>query len=161
MFLLQERFAPFWREVRRSRPTAIFGFGFGETEEPPAVSVDTVALFNNLHAGRAKWVDLWRETLFPATYKKLMEVLEMDIAHFEFPAQLWAHVLFDISVAYRDRLFPLETLMDALAPLHCGRTLSFVRATEGMGLQQSEEYIEEQCLAFEEAKPYLLERWGA
>lgn len=160
MFQLQERFAPFWKEVRRSRPTSIFGFGFGEVEEPPPVSVDLVALYKYLHDGRAQWDNLWREAFLPATYAKLNEVLEMDINHFELPVQLWAHLLFDISAAYRDRIASLETLMDCLAPLHCGRTLSYVRATEGMGLQQAEEYIEEQCLAFEEAKPYLLERWG-
>jgi glucosylglycerate synthase len=160
MFHLMEALAPFWAGVRWSRPTAIFGFGLGETEMPPAVSVDMEALYTGLHDGRRTYAEVWKEALAPVTHRKLREVLEMDLAHFELPAALWAQVLFDVAVACRDRLLPRDQLVDALAPLYFGRTLSFVRATEGMAPSQAEEYVEEQCQAFEEAKPYLLERWG-
>ena len=66
-----------------------------------------------------------------------------------------------MAVAHRDRILPSAELLDSLAPLYFGRTLSFVRATEGMAMQQAEDYVEGQCQAFEEAKTYLLERWGA
>ncbi|MBI5442974.1 MAG: glycosyl transferase [Deltaproteobacteria bacterium] len=160
MFHLMEALGPFWRDVKWSRPTAIFGFGLGETELPPPVSVDVEGLFQEFQQGARKCTDVWREALAPATYGKLQEVLDLDLAQFELPVLLWAHALFDMAVGYRDRILPSSQLLDALWPLYSGRTLSFVRATEGMGLQQSEEYVEEQCLAFEEAKPYLLERWG-
>jgi glycosyltransferase involved in cell wall biosynthesis len=161
IFHLMQNFSSFWREVRWSRPTAIFGFGLGEVEMPPPVTVDVEALFGNFHEGAGKYRTLWKEALAPKTYKKLEEVLELDLAHFEIPIPLWANMLFDMAVAHRDRILPNEQLLDSLTPLYHGRTLSFVKATEGMALQQAEEYIEEQCLAFEEAKPYLLERWGA
>lgn len=160
IFHLMEAFAPFWAEVRWSRPTAIFGFGLGETEMPPPVSVDMEALYTRLHEGRGKYAAVWEEALSPVTFGKLKEVLEMDLGHFELPVGLWAQVLFDMAVAYRDRILPKDQLLDALAPLYFGRTLSFVRATEGMAPAQAEEFVEEQCQAFEEAKPYLLERWG-
>ncbi len=160
LFNLQSKFESFWKEVKMSRPTAIFGFGLGETEMPPAVSVDVDALYHNLHNGYQDWKDLWREALAPETHSKLMEVMELAPEHFEFPSQLWAHVLFDMSVAYRDRITDTNTLMNSVSPLYFGRTLSFVRSTEGMAMQQAEEYIEEQCQTFEDAKPYLLERWG-
>ncbi|MHB8766540.1 MAG: glycosyltransferase family protein [Deferrisomatales bacterium] len=161
IFHLMESFSDFWREVRWSRPTAIFGFGLGETEMPPPVHVDTDALYRNLHAGVEPHGPVWAEALAPATHAKLQEVLGLEPAHFEFPVGLWSQVLFDVAVARRDRLLPGDRLLDALAPLYFGRTLSFVRATEGMGMQQAEEYVEEQCQAFEEAKPYLMERWGS
>lgn len=160
LFHLMETFAPFWREVKWSRPTAIFGFGLGETELPQPVNVDLDAHFQDFRRGAERYGQVWKEALAPATYGKLQEVLDLDAGHFEFPVLLWAHVLFDMAVAYRDRVLPSSDLLDALAPLYSGRTLSFIGATEGMGLQQAEEYVEEQCLAFEEAKPYLLERWG-
>ena len=160
MFNLQGMFVDLWKDVKRSRPTAIFGFGLGETEMPPPVSVDKDALYKKFHEGVGMYTDAWKEVFAPETNAKLQEVLELEAAHYEFPVQLWAHILFDVSVAYRDQVLTSEVLMDALSPLYYGRTLSFVRATEGMAMQQAEEYIEEQCLAFEEAKPYLLERWG-
>ncbi len=161
MFHLMEAFAPFWKEVRRSRPTAIYGFGLGETEMPPPVHVDVDALYRKFHEGAEHYDAVWKEAFTPETYAKLQEVRGMNAAHFEFPIPLWAHVLFDTAVAHKNRVVPRNDLLDALAPLYFGRTLSFVRSTEGMALQQAEEYIEEQCLAFEEAKPYLIERWGA
>ncbi|MDF1555770.1 MAG: hypothetical protein P1P84_22035 [Deferrisomatales bacterium] len=161
MFALMEPFQQFWKEVRHSRPTSIFGFGLGETEMPPPVNVDVGALYHKLHDGAAEFGDQWKEALAPATYAKLQEVLDLEASHFEFPIPLWAHCLFDMAVAYRDRIMSNTVLMDSLAPLYFGRTLSFVRSTEGMAMAQAEEYIEEQCLAFEAAKPYLLQRWGA
>ncbi len=161
MFHLMEAFAPFWKEVKRSRPTAIYGFGLGETEMPPPVHVDVDALYRKFREGAERYDAVWKEAFTPETYAKLQEVRGMEAAHFEFPIPLWAHVLFDTAVAHKNRVVPRNDLLDALAPLYFGRTLSFVRSTEGMALQQAEEYIEEQCLAFEEAKPYLVERWGA
>jgi len=161
MFHLMGAFAPFWEKVRWSRPTAIFGFGLGETEMPPPVNVDTEALYGKLHEGASRYGDVWNEALAQVTRGKLQEVLALEPAHFEFPTPLWAQVLFDVAVAYRDRILPKDRLLDSLAPLYFGRTLSFVRATEGMALAQAEEYVEEQCQAFEEGKGYLLERWGS
>lgn len=161
IFRLMESFTAFWREVRWSRPTAIFGFGLGESEMPPPVDVDPAALHARLRDGAATHGEVWGEFLSPVTLRKLREVLGTEAAHFEFPAALWSQVLFDVAVAYRDRILPKNQLLDSLIPLYFGRTLSFVRATEGMGLAQAEEYVEEQCQAFEESKPYLLERWGA
>ncbi|NTU59606.1 MAG: glycosyl transferase [Deltaproteobacteria bacterium] len=158
---LMETFAPFWREVRWSRPTAIYGFGLGETEMPPPVNVDAEELFSGLRGGAAEHGEVWREALAASTYRKLQEVLDLELPHFEFPTPLWAQCLFDAAVAYRDRILPRDQLLDSLAPLYLGKTLSYVRATEGLAMHQAEEYVEEQCLAFEEAKPYLLSRWGA
>lgn len=160
MFNLEVRFAPFWKEVKRSRPTAIFGFGLGESDVPPPVHVDAEMLYQRFIKGHEASAGVLGEILETATRSKIKEVLEMGERHVEFPTTLWARCLFEFSLAYRDRIFDAATLMDALSSLYFGKTLSFVRATEGMGVQQAEEYIEEECLVFEEAKPYLLERWG-
>jgi hypothetical protein len=54
-----------------------------------------------------------------------------------------------------------ETLLRSLIPLYFGKVYSFVLRTERMSLQEAEEYIEEQCMVFEETRPYLDERWGS
>ena len=78
---------------------------------------------------------------------------------FEFPAALWAKVLYDFAWAYKKRIAPEDELLSSLIPLYHGKTLSFVLETEAMNTQQVEEMIEDQCLQFEKAKPYLVERW--
>jgi hypothetical protein len=52
-----------------------------------------------------------------------------------------------------------EALLKSLLPLFVGKTLSLIRKTERMSIQQAEEYIENECMIFEEAKPYLLSQW--
>jgi len=52
-------------------------------------------------------------------------------------------------------------LLRSLTPLYLGRVASFVMETETMISSEVEDRIEQLCLAFEAAKPYLLERWDS
>ena len=50
-------------------------------------------------------------------------------------------------------------LLDGLLPLYLGKVLSYVKKTERMSLQQAEEHIENECVMFEENKPYITKVW--
>jgi hypothetical protein len=50
-------------------------------------------------------------------------------------------------------------MMNSLIPLYFGRTLSFIKRTKRMSIKQAEDAIEDDCITFETAKPYLLQRW--
>jgi glycosyltransferase involved in cell wall biosynthesis len=160
LFHLQTVLPGFWKDVRHSRPTAIFGFGAGETENPEQIEIDRGALYKALREGYERYKEIWSEILAGETFSKLEEVIALEEQHFELPINLWAHILFDMSVAYRDKIAPPDQLTESLVPLYQGRILSFAKNTEGLLTGQAEEYIEEECLDFEEAKPYLLKRWG-
>jgi hypothetical protein len=160
IFDLMGRNYQFWKDVKWSRPTAVFGFGT-ELEVPPPVEVDTEVLWRKFGEGMQSFRDLYRVLLVDETFDKLQEVAELSREGFEFPTPLWAKVLYDFARAYKDRVESPEHLVDALIPLYQGRILSFVIETEAMNNQQVEEIIEDQCLQFEKAKPYLLERWSS
>lgn len=149
----------FWREVRWSKPTAVFGFGLGEMEMPPSVEVNVERLYNKFQAGFADYDALWKDVLSPNLYKKLVEVKTLSLAGFEFPANLWSEVLIDFAVAYKNDLNNKEKTMESLIPLYYGRTCSFVIESEPMTIQQAEELIEDQCCVFEYTRPYLMKRW--
>jgi len=149
----------FWKDVRWSKPTAIFGFGLGEMEMPPPVDVDLERLYDKFQAGFSSHDSLLKEILSSNVYKKLSEVRTLDFANFEFPAKLWAEALIDFAVAYKKSVRDREKIMESLIPLYFGRTCSFVVELEPMTIQQAEEVIEDQCIIFERCKPYLLERW--
>jgi glycosyltransferase involved in cell wall biosynthesis len=159
LFDVMSRNVEFWREVKWSRPTAVYGFGLGDVEIPPEVSVNVEALSNKFNTGARDSWDLYRECLGPGTLAKLDEVADSQINGFEFPPALWAQVLYDFAYAYGKEIVPRDDLMSALIPLYNGRTLSFVLETESMNTQQVEELIEDQCLQFEKTKRYLLDRW--
>jgi hypothetical protein len=69
-------------------------------------------------------------------------------------------VLYDLAVAFQ-KTPPEKTdaLIDSLIPLYFGKTLSFVKKTERMSIQEAEEVVENEATLFEESKPYLVENW--
>jgi glycosyltransferase involved in cell wall biosynthesis len=159
MFSLASRFGSFWTKVKYSKPTAIFGFGLGDVEMPPKVDVDTDKLIQNFHGGFDQYDDMWEKVLSKDVYIKLREIKGMKEKIFAFPTDLWARILYDMTVSYRDPGVDQDRMMDSLIPLYFGRTFSFVKRTKRMSIRQAEEAIEEDCLTFEMTKPYLLQRW--
>jgi hypothetical protein len=159
LFALMTRFDHFWKEVKWSRPTAVFGFGVGEVPLPPPVEVEPRQVYENFTSGLGKFWDLCREVLASQHLNKLEEVASLPQEGFELPTGLWAKILYDFACAYKNQAAPADDLLSALIPLYWAKTLSFVLETQAMNNQQVEEYIEDQCVQFEKAKPYLVERW--
>jgi glycosyltransferase involved in cell wall biosynthesis len=159
IFSMMKKFDSNWLKIKYSKPTAIYGFGLGETEVPPKVEVDTDKLINNFHEGFNQYDAIWKKILSRDIYMKLYEIKDMKKDIFAFPTDLWARVLYDWAIAYRDTE-DTDSLMDSLIPLYFGKTLSFVKKTEKMTIQQAEAAIEEDCMIFESTKPYLVRKWG-
>ena len=159
IFSLMKNFDSNWLKVKYSKPTAIYGFGLGETEAPPKVDVDSDKLLDNFHEGFNQYDETWKNVLSRDIYLKLYEIKEMKKDVFAFPTDLWARVLYDWALAYRDAE-DTDSLMDSLIPLYFGKTLSFVKKTEKMTIQQAEAAIEEDCMIFESTKPYLVRKWN-
>lgn len=159
LFELMCRYDLFWKDVKWSRPTAVYGFGVGDVEVPPPVEVDTERVLDKLRTGLGRYWDLFSAICHVDNINKLEEVANFPEEGFEFPTVLWAKILYDFSVAYRNKVVPGDDLLGALLPLYYAKTLSFVLETQAMNNQQVEEFVEDQCLQFEKTKPYLLERW--
>ena len=79
--------------------------------------------------------------------------------HFEIPLALWAKMLFDFALIYHRERKMRHKAIEVLIPLYYGMTLSFVNKTEGMSIQQAEDFIEDMCSIFEQTKPYLVDRF--
>ncbi len=159
IFFMMSYFESSWIKIKYSRPTAIFGFGLGDVEMPPRVDVNTENLWNRFHAGFSDYKDIWKEILSKNVYLKLLEIQNMSEREFNLPTDLWARLLFDVAVSYRDALVDRDLMLDSIIPLYFGRTLSFVKATKSMSISQAEQAIEDDCMTFETTKPYLIKRW--
>jgi hypothetical protein len=159
IFSMMKHFKSFWVSVKYSKPTSIYGFGLGDVEMPPKVDVDTNKLFQKFHKGFDQYTEVWKQALSKDVYKKLLEMKDMKERLFTFPTDLWARLLYDLTVGYRDSVCDLDLLMDSLIPLYFGRTFSFVKKTKRMSTRQAEDAIEEDCMTFEMTKPYLVQRW--
>lgn len=159
VFSMMRHFDSYWMNVKYSKPTAIYGFGLGEVEMPPKVDVDTEKLIQNFYEGFNEYKEIWEKVLSNDIYKKLLEIKDLKENVFAFPTDLWARILYDMGVAYRNEACDLDLMMDSLIPLYFGRTFSFVKKTKRMSTRQAEEAIEDDCMTFEMTKPYLVKRW--
>ncbi len=159
IFKMMTYFDSFWLKIKYSRPTAIFGFGLGETEMPPEIKVNTERLREKFHEGFTTYKDIWEQILSKDVYRKLLEIKDLKKEHFNFPVDLWARLLFDIAISYRDVVVDRDLMMESLIPLYFGKTLSFVKKTASMSIAQAEGVIEDECMVFEMTKPYLVKRW--
>ncbi len=160
IFNMMINFYSFWSNVKWSKPTSIFGFGLGETEMPPPVKVNKETLFQKFQDGFNTCSHIWEKILQKETVNKLQEIRKMNKDQFDFPTNLWINVLIDFAVAYRDKLWVEDELLDSLIPIYLGKTLSYVKKTERMSIRDSEEFIEEECIQFEATKRLLVERWN-
>ena len=127
---------------------------------PPPVKVNKDTLFKKFQEGFTLYSHIWKKILQKETGNKLQEIKEMDRDRFDFPTTLWINVLIDFAIAYRDKLWERDELLDSLIPIYLAKTLSYVKKTERMSIRDSEEFIEEECLQFEATKRLLIQRWN-
>ena len=160
IFNLMGMYKDFWEQVKWSKPTALSGTDLHEMETPLPVDININRLHERFIEGFDQYCGLWESIYGPTVVPKLQEIRSLGLQHFSFPSQTWATILFDSAAAFR-RMNTQEKshLLDALLPLYLGKVLSFVRKTERMSLQQAEEYIENECMIFEENKPYIIRVW--
>ncbi len=148
-----------WETTKWSKPTAIFGFGLGEVEMPPPVEVNKELLYQRFREGFSRYWDVYRSIFSSENLQKVREIASLDIDHFEMPVTVWSKVLFDFAKSYHHNTVEKSMAIEVLIPLYYGMTLSFVNKTEGMSIQQAEEFLEDMCLVFEQNKPYIIDRW--
>lgn len=160
IFTLMITYHEKWSSTKWSKPTAIFGFGIGEVEQPPVVKVSRDKLYKKFREGFNTHWDLYRSLFSSENLQKIREIASLDIDHFEMPVSVWARILFDCAIACSRKTLDRARLIEVIIPLYYGMTLSFVNKTEGMSIQQTEEFLEDMCLVFEQSKPYLIYRWN-
>ena len=158
-FRLMGRFRAFWRNVRWSKPTVIFGAGAEEVAPAQEMQADAGTLYRKFREGFPRFEELWRRILHRDVFEKLMEVKKIHPDRFEFPALVWALVLFDYAWAYKNKKASQQVLMESLLPLYFGQTCSSAIATAHMSVNQVEVYIDDLCRVFEETKSYLDYLW--
>ena len=74
---------------------------------------------------------------------------------------MWARLLFSYAVAYRNKTFNIDKIIESMIPFYHARVLSFVNKTENADVKEAEEYLENVNRIFETEKYYLINRWDA
>jgi hypothetical protein len=151
-----ELHASLWQRVRGSHSTLESGEPTG-AEPARETSPDPRPMIEAFQLGQRNLQELWSLVLPPVTLLELKKLSREPLETFRMPDALWARVVYDFAVAYRLRTLSRGHLLGAMAPLYLGWVGSRVLETEdadAVGARQ--EQLER---AFEQNKPYLLQRW--
>ena len=145
-----------WRPVTGSRDVPVIG----EIAplEPEAVNASVRVLVEKFKAGAGDQDRAWDEILSADTRDVARKAAETGNAS-AIGARFWAKAVYEIVAAAKTR-DDTEALARALLPLYFGRVAALIGEMQGLDQAAAERVVEQQALAFEQGKPYLLERWA-
>ena len=145
-----------WRPVTGSREVPVIGEI--APVEPEAVNASVRVLVEKFKAGAADQDEAWDEILSDNTRDIARKAAETGNAS-AIGGRFWAKAVYEIVAAAKTRE-DTEALAGALLPLYFGRVAALIGEMQGLDQAGAERVVEQQALAFEQTKPYLLERWA-
>lgn len=162
LFALMATYGERWQRVRGSVPPAVYGRK--KEIEPEPVKVTVEAMVERFKAGARTFENLWGKVLDRQNFQKTVELARQTCSRLDFPAELWARVVYDFAVSFHkaDRAgLERRDIVAGLTPLYYARTASVVVEASEMDSGQFGSLVEAQALVFEREKAYLVERWNA
>ncbi len=154
---LMGNYQSLWKEVKESQPVPTFGFQYEVGLEPITVNVER--MIRNFRLGVKDLMEIWRKVVHPETAHWLESIARLSDEAFSFPQDLWVRLIYDFAIAYHRGFLHREHLLKSMIPLYLGRVASFVKENMDSSAAEVEKWIESLCQAFEQMKPYLIERW--
>ena len=145
-----------WRPVTGSRDVPVIGEI--APVEPEPVNASVRVLVEKFKAGAGDQDRAWDEILSADTRDVARKAAETGNAS-AIGARFWAKAVYEIVAAAKTR-DDTEALARALLPLYFGRVAALIGEMQGLDQAAAERVVEQQALAFEQTKPYLLERWA-
>ncbi|MBS0150826.1 MAG: glycosyl transferase family 2 [Nitrospira sp.] len=157
VFHMMERYQHVWESVKAS--TAVSTIGEQARLGDFVGTLHVERMIHGFRQGLRDLVPIWQIVLSPETFQQVLELGVDDTESFRFPSRLWVQAVYDLALAYHDRLLYREHLLKSLTPLYLGYTASLVLATRAQPVTQVEEELERLAIEYEAMKPYLTQRW--
>jgi glucosylglycerate synthase len=150
---------PLWSTLSGSQPVATLGTPTEEIPQEP-VQVNRERLQQMFATGVAELEPVFRSILSPTTLADLQTIATLAVSEFSYPANVWAKTVFEFAASYHKSVINRDHIVQALAPLYRGRTLSFLLENGDASEEDIERNVESLCGEFEQLKPYLLDVWA-
>lgn len=155
LFLDIERRAACWQRIQGSRPVPTIGEPVGPAGAAPPIDADRMV--ESFRAAFGSLAEMWSTLLPPATLLELKKLAQAPIDRFRVADELWARIVYDVSLGYRLRVINRDHLLRSFVPLYLAWVASWVlQATDELAAVERQEQL---GAAFERQKPYLLSRW--
>jgi hypothetical protein len=154
---LMERYQTRWSAVKGSVDIPRIGHQPALGDQVGTLHVER--MIQGFRQGLRDLLPVWQIILSEDTFQRVLELGIEETEGFRFPSDLWVQIVYDVALAYHDRLLHREHLLKSLTPLYLGYTASFVLATRAQTLERVEQELERLAVQYETMKPYLIQRW--
>jgi glycosyltransferase involved in cell wall biosynthesis len=156
-FDLMETYSDVWKDIKNTEPVITCGFQYAVGLEPVNVNVDR--MIDKFRLGVKELMDIWKEFLPEVIIDFLNKAEELPKEKFHIPDEIWVEIIYSFAIAAHKKLINKEHLLKSLTPLYIGRIASFVLETWQSDAEEVEEKIENLCIAFENKKSLLIDKW--
>jgi len=157
VFAVMDEYEDLWMETAGGLPVPAAGPPMLPSDEP--VQIDVERMVGAFGRGLRDLGTIWEHVLAPETLGDVMSLEADDVERFRFPDDLWARVVYDFALGHHWNVVYRDHLLRSLVPLYLGRTAAFVLATRRRDAAAVEGALAAVDAAFEQEKPYLVDRW--
>jgi len=159
LFVLMEQNEPYWRHVKGSEPTEIFGGDNGHEAEP--IEVNRAALCRAFKNGFEQFGIFYEQIFSPESYAAIKNAVASQDCEVQFDISAWVSILYELAATFHRWPGHRYKLLELATPLYNGRVASFINRTWEMNSQEAEAVVEEQAQAFEDRRGLLDQLWRA
>jgi hypothetical protein len=157
LFTLMEQNERYWKSIKGSEKTDIFGTPSDAVPEP--ISVDMGSLVRKFKLGYEHFGVLWKRIFMPGSFQMIEKASSLPADKFVFEIDTWVNILYELASTFHRWPHNRYKLLEIATPLYYGRVASFVNRTLKMDSLQAEEIVKEQAQAFEDNKGFLIQMW--
>jgi len=157
LFSMMEQNEAYWKKVRGSIPTEIFGTPGDVKPEP--ITVDKDLLVGRFKAGYNNFGVFYEKIFTTECFQMIQSSARLSTTHFNLETETWVRILYELAATYHKWPYNRNRLLELAIPLYYGRVASFINRTNEMDSEEAEQVVEEQAAQFEKNKDYLIQLW--
>ncbi|MCD6161366.1 MAG: glycosyltransferase [candidate division Zixibacteria bacterium] len=157
LFVLMDQYQDYWKNIKGSEATMIFGDDPGI--EPDPIDVDLKQLIRKFKFGYRYFGVLWEKIFSEEIYGEIQKASKLSTADFSFSIEIWAKILYEVAATFHKWQHNRYKLVELTTPLYYARVASFINKTKDLSSSEAEHIVEEDALICEKLKPVLLNIW--
>ncbi|MBU2053489.1 MAG: glycosyltransferase [Proteobacteria bacterium] len=157
-FQLMDRYEDYWLNIKGSMEVPTLGEFVDQ--DVPAFEINQATLVEYFKMGMTNFGGVWKNIIEEQDFKVIQGLARIKNGnHFSMPMDTWVRIVYRYAGAFHATPRQRFKVLDTLTPLYYGRVGSLVNELKDKTQQEAELHFEEQALAFEEMKDYLIEIW--
>jgi glycosyltransferase involved in cell wall biosynthesis len=163
VFRSMTKFQDFWKDVEVVQDVPVKGTAL--PWEPESIPISVTRLVEEFNMGMGHFSAIYRELLSEDTFGRLEQIARSEVCipegycDFHMPPDLWARIVYDLSVVFNCWRGDTHKLIDLSSPLYFGQVASIANRTQDLGHAESEKVVDDILRAFINEKVYLAQRW--